>query len=57
MAIEISVEERAEMEARIVDWLSDKNHAKVSTKTRSEIFEEFGNRPMPMFMFYVNIST
>lgn len=46
--VEVSNSERAEMEARIVDWLSDENLAKASGKTRAEIFDEFGNELMPI---------
>ena len=46
--MEVSNSERAEMEARIVDWLSDENLAKASGKTRAEIFDEFGNELMPI---------
>lgn len=45
---EVSSAERAEMENRIVDWLSDGNLAKASGKSREYIFKEFGNEPMPI---------
>lgn len=45
---EITSEERAEMEARIIDWLSDENLSKAFGKSRNEIFDEFGNDLMPI---------
>ncbi len=45
---EISGAERTEMEARIVDWLSEENLSHAVGKTREEIFEEFGNRLEPI---------
>lgn len=46
--IEISNDERSEMEARIVDWLSEENLERAEGKTREEIFEEFGNELAPI---------
>ena len=45
---EISSVERAEMENRIVDWLSEENLSLAVGKTREEIFDEFGNELMPI---------
>lgn len=45
---EISNDERAEMEARIVDWLSEENLERAEGKTREEIFDEFGNELEPI---------
>lgn len=45
---EVSNDERTEMEARIVDWLSEENLSRAEGKTREEIFEEFGNELMPI---------
>ena len=45
---EISNDERAEMEARIVNWLSEENLERAEGKTREEIFEEFGNELAPI---------
>lgn len=45
---EISNDERAEMEARIVDWLSEGNLERAEGKTREEIFDEFGNELEPI---------
>ncbi len=36
------------MQSRFVDWLSDDNLFKGIGKTRSEIFDEFGNKPKPI---------
>lgn len=46
--VEITNAERAEMGNRIVEWLSEENLSRASGKTRSEIFEEFGNELMPI---------
>lgn len=46
--VEISSAERTEMEARIVDWLSEENLSRAAGKTRDEIFDEFGNELMPI---------
>lgn len=46
--IEIDGAERTEMEARIVDWLSEENLSRAAGKTRAEIFEEFGNKLEPI---------
>ena len=45
---EITNDERVEMEARIVDWLSEDNLERASGKTRDEIFDEFGNELEPI---------
>lgn len=45
---EITNDERVEMEARIVDWLSEDNLERASGKTRDEIFDEFGNKLEPI---------
>ena len=45
---EISLDERIEMQKRIIDWLSEDNLKKAEGKTRAEILEMFGNTPMPI---------
>ena len=49
-ALETSVtdEERTAMQARIVDWLSDKNLTAALGKSRTEIFDLFGNDLEPI---------
>ncbi|MCF0244860.1 MAG: hypothetical protein HUK06_08795, partial [Bacteroidaceae bacterium] len=44
----ITPEQRAEMRARITDWLSKDNLKKAEGKSRDEILEEFGNEPLPI---------
>ncbi len=44
----VSSSERAEMENRITDWLSEENLEHAVGKTRDEIFEEFGNELAPI---------
>lgn len=46
--IDVGTAERTEMETRIVEWLSDENLEKALGKSREQIFEEFGNEPMPI---------
>ncbi len=45
---EISLDERIEMQKRIIDWLSEDNLKKAEGKTRAEILEMFGNTPIPI---------
>lgn len=44
----VTPEERMEMEARILDWLSEENLTKAAGMTREQIFEEFGNQLEPI---------